>query len=360
MANGHVELRGRKWYAFWVDENGKRRSKSVGEDEGAARRYLAARQADAAVAKGSLREVGFDALAHDFVLRVAPTRYKRSTVDNIRCDVRAHLVPYFGDAPVSSIATRDVDDYVSMRVTEHGAAAGTVRGELNTLRQVLATGVSWGYAPTNAAMGTRLKVPKRSEASFLRPTELKSLFEAAAPEWRPLLMTAGLAGLRCGELGGLLERDIDFDRHQIHVKRSVYNGRYNTTKTGSSVRNVDMPPTLERELRSWLASPLRLPTPTGIVFPSPKGNPMSSHLANANGLRPALAAASLPRVRMHDLRHTYASLLLANRESIKYVQRMMGHDSIKTTIDTYGHLIDEQNRPAAERLDEAVWGTSLR
>ena len=59
--------------------------------------------------------------------------------------------------------------------------------------------------------------------------------------------------------------------------------------------------------------------------------------------------------RLHDLRHTYASILIANRESLKYIQRMLGHESVKTTVDTYGHLIDESNMPAARRLDEAVF-----
>lgn len=360
MARGHVEKRGRSFYAVWADENGTRRAKSLGGSEAKAMRYLAARQAEVAARAPVAGGTAFEALAAEFETRVAPTRWKPSTVKCVRCDIWRHLVPYFGGSAVSGITARDVDDYLFSRIAEEGACAGTVRGELNTLRQMLDTAVAWGYATRNAAKDAKLKVPRKSEASFLRPAELARLLEAAAPEWRPLLMTAALAGLRCGELGGLLEKDVDFEGHQLHVRRSVYNGRYTTPKTPSSVRKVDMSPTLEEELRAWLESPLRVRTPTGIVFASPKGNPVSSHIANERALRPALERAGLPRIRMHDLRHTYASLLLANRESIKYVQRMLGHDSIKTTIDTYGHLLEEANRPAARRLDEAIWGSGSR
>lgn len=112
---------------------------------------------------------------------------------------------------------------------------------------------------------------------------------------------------------------------------------------------------MERELRAWIVSPLRLKTQTGILFPSRCGNPTTSYVGNKTALQPALEAAGLPKIRLHDLRHTYASILIANRESLKYIQRMLGHESVNTTVDTYGHLIDESNMPAARRLDEAVF-----
>ena len=70
---------------------------------------------------------------------------------------------------------------------------------------------------------------------------------------------------------------------------------------------------------------------------------------------PALKAAELPRIRFHDLRHTYASLLIDQGENIKYVQNQMGHASIKVTLDTYGHLMKDVNKEAASRLGDAIF-----
>lgn len=71
---------------------------------------------------------------------------------------------------------------------------------------------------------------------------------------------------------------------------------------------------------------------------------------------PALKKAKLNKIRFHDLRHTYASLLIDQGENIKYVQNQMGHSSIKVTMDTYGHLMKDVNKEAASRLGDAIFG----
>ena len=75
---------------------------------------------------------------------------------------------------------------------------------------------------------------------------------------------------------------------------------------------------------------------------------------------PALRRAGLPRIRFHDLRHTYASLLIAQGEHPKYIQAQMGHSSINVTMDTYGHLLDTVNRAAADRLGEQIFDDSWK
>jgi integrase len=94
-----------------------------------------------------------------------------------------------------------------------------------------------------------------------------------------------------------------------------------------------------------------------LMFPSEKGTFRDpSHVVR--DLRTVLKKAGLRHIRFHDLRHTYASLLLQNRESPVYVNEQLGHHSIQITVDTYGHLIPGANRQAVNRLDDAEWRTT--
>lgn len=356
MARGYVTRRGKMWYAIWVDSEGNARSKSVSMQESEARLFLERRKMEVDLARRhDCKAVLFEQAAEEYIARVLPTAYKPSTVVNMTSDLKAHLIPFFKDAYVCEISARDIDSYIAERIIDERASSGKTVREINTFRQFMNTAVTWRYASYNPGYLVKLKARNVNSISFLRPVELKSLFEHAHPAWRPYLMTAGLTGMRCGELAGLFERDVDFAEHKIRVRRSVYAGKYDTPKTAAAIRDIDMPPSLERELRAWIGSPLRLKTQTGILFPSRYGNPPTSFVGNKTALQPALEAAGLPKIRLHDLRHTYASILIANRESLKYIQRMLGHESVKTTVDTYGHLIDESNMPAARRLDEAVF-----
>jgi len=90
-----------------------------------------------------------------------------------------------------------------------------------------------------------------------------------------------------------------------------------------------------------------------LMFPSEKGTFRDpSHVVR--DLRTVLKKAGLRRIRFHDLRHTYASLLLQNRESPVYVKEQLGHHSIQITVDTYGHLVPGANREAVNRLDDLL------
>jgi integrase len=89
-----------------------------------------------------------------------------------------------------------------------------------------------------------------------------------------------------------------------------------------------------------------------LVFPSRDGSPMDGDNLRHRVFYPLLEKADVPRIRFHDIRHTFASLLLQNGESVHYVKEQMGHASIQTTVDVYGHLVPGANRNAVNRLDD--------
>jgi len=89
-----------------------------------------------------------------------------------------------------------------------------------------------------------------------------------------------------------------------------------------------------------------------LVFPSEAGGPLCADNFRSRVFRRMIEVADVPRFRFHDIRHTYASLLLTQGESLHYVKEQMGHASIQTTVDVYGHLVPGSNRNAVNRLDD--------
>jgi integrase len=164
-------------------------------------------------------------------------------------------------------------------------------------------------------------------------------------------------GLRQGELLGLRWSDIDFAGRFIHVRQNRVHG-VTTTPKNHQVRRVDMSTQLALELKALrrrerarcLAESVDMPT---MVFASKTGGYLDVGNVRRAFYR-ILTAAGLRHIRFHDLRHTFASLLIQQGESLAYVRDQMGHASIQITVDTYGHLVPGGNRAAVDRLDDAA------
>lgn len=175
------------------------------------------------------------------------------------------------------------------------------------------------------------------------------------PELRyhTLFMAAILTGLRQGELFGLKWEDVDWFSKQVHVRRSYNNSRFYPPKTKTSNRKIDVPPQLIKQLKEWrLACPA---SPHDLVFPNEAGQPLSPINMVRRKFEPALKRAGVDRIRWHDLRHTYPSIQLDLDVNIKYLQNQMGHATINITLDTYGHLLRNENSAAAARLGNAIF-----
>lgn len=150
---------------------------------------------------------------------------------------------------------------------------------------------------------------------------------------------------------GLTWDSINWITRKITVDKNFTHGRVDTTKTGK-VRKVDMSLELVKVLKEW-----RLACPKGehnLVFPNGDGGYQDANNMIKRRFKPALNRAGIDSLRFHDLRHTYASLLLANGAPIKYVQHQLGHSSIKMTMDLYTHLLLEVNEQCVNLLDNIV------
>jgi integrase len=199
----------------------------------------------------------------------------------------------------------------------------------------------------------------------LTPEEVKILLEAAADNrFYPVIYTALNTGLRQAELLGLRWRDIDLDLRSISVCQVLYKRRgvcvFKEPKTSHSKRRVSMTAKLvdylseykgERESLSLHLG--RLLKPDDLVFSNIEGNPIDPGVLSHNFGR-IVKRASLENVRFHDLRHTFASLMLLRGAKPKVISEALGHSSVAFTMDVYSHIIEGMQQDAMALLDEVV------
>jgi len=175
-------------------------------------------------------------------------------------------------------------------------------------------------------------------------------------KYKTLLRLAIFSGARQGEILGLKWTDVDWFNSQIHIQRTYNHGKWYRPKSKTSNRKIDLGPTMMSELKKWkLAYP---PSNLDLIFPNETGNPLDQSNMLKSCFYPCLKKAGIERISFHDLRHTYASLLIEQGENIKYIQNQLGHSSPTVTLDVYAHLMKPTNQESACKLENTVFETS--
>jgi len=158
---------------------------------------------------------------------------------------------------------------------------------------------------------------------------------------------------RQGELLGLQWQDIDWENNQIHIQRTFNNGNWYDVKTQTSNRKIDIGPSMMADLKRWQGE--CKPNKQNLIFPNSAGQTMNHTNMRARHFYPALEAAGIKKIRFHDLRHTYASLLIDQGENIKYIKTQLGHSSPTVTLNVYAHLMKQVNQESACRLENTIF-----
>jgi integrase len=228
-------------------------------------------------------------------------------------------------------------------------SAKTVVNHLVPLRLMFKHAVRWGYLKQNPADYVERPRVERKEMAFLEPSEVRAFLQEVSAKYYALFLTAVLTGLRRGELLGLQVDDLNFHKNQIHVRRALWKGTFITPKTKYSIRAVDMTPVLAYELKKHVLS--KPHSDAKLLFCTDEGKPLDADALVRRQFIPALKRAKLHKIRFHDLRHTNVALRIAEGQNIKYIQHQLGHSSIQTTLDRYGHLLSDANQEQAKNLD---------
>ncbi len=263
----------------------------------------------------------------------------------------------FKPIKINRITTAKVEKWISARHNE-GMNIATIKKILVTLGQIMAYAVRHGYIDYNPVRDAeRPRGNGESEESKIRvltPAEINAFLDAERDmKYRTLFKLAVFSGARQGELLGLKWSDVKWEDNQIHIQRTFNKGNWYDVKTAASNRKIDIGPSMIAKLKEWkLACPSNA---YDLVFPNKAGKPIDHNNLRKWHFYPCLEKAGLPKIRFHDLRHTYASLRIEQGENIKYIQSQLGHSSPTITLNVYSHLMKSVNREAALRLENAIF-----
>ncbi len=301
--------------------------------------------------------------------------YKKPKLRVTSWEVReGHLKNHFKDLDglkINQITTPFIEKFIA-RKQEQEMNINTLRKVLGTLNQILSYAVRHKYLdhnPLRDAERPRDPGEDKKEIQVLTPEQIRAFLEDVEDrKYKTLFLMAIMTGARQGELLGLEWGDLDLEKNQVYIQRTFNNGRFFPTKTKGSKRKIDLSPTVMHELKIWkLACPK---TDLDLMFPNDAGGPIDKNNMMKRYFEPALEKAGIitrdkrtkkiegPPVRFHDLRHTYASLLLEQGENIKYVQTMLGHSTPMVTLNVYSHLMKPVNQEAVCRLENTIFETT--
>lgn len=279
--------------------------------------------------------------------------------------LKLHILPALGRIPLSRLNPQHVQHFLNGKLSE-GLAPLTVRQIRAVLRRALGQAEAWGLVTANAAALTQGPKVERYNARFLTAQEAKTLLEACRGHRLEAFFTLALTtGMREGELLGLRWGSMDPEGGTLKVEAQLQRigGKPQLVppKSSRSRRTLKLPNLALEALRVHRTRQALERLKAGsvwdngldLVFTSQTGRPLDPNNLKRT-LQSLLRKAGLPRIRIHDLRHSTASFLLSQGVALKMVSELLGHSQISMTADTYGHLAPEALEEVARRIDEVL------
>ncbi|MCP4544929.1 MAG: site-specific integrase [bacterium] len=357
---------GKTYGICYRDAQGRLHQRIVSNDKDEAKKALtkAMREVDQGLHRPDARKVVFGTYARTWLegkkAEIRPTTWRA---------YRTHVLRHMLDPDIGLSAVRfhkiTLPLLRSFRTAlidpSRELSPKSVNAVLTTLGCILDQARKDGFLTVNPARDLKkLPVPHR-EMDFLQPFEVAPLLEQANVTDKTLHVAVTLAiftGLRRSELLALRFEDIvdDGSGSYLRVTRTYHGkGRFEEPKTQRSRRNVSIPSFVLRTIRGHR---LRQGNPSGegLIFDNGTGQPLDpDHLSKTLWKRLLRSAGVRESLRWHDLRHTYASLMLAEGVNMNVIKTQMGHSSISVTMDRYAHLMPSACQDAADKLQESVF-----
>lgn len=286
-----------------------------------------------------------------------------ATVRSYEGHIRRYLGPHLGHIALSVVSSADINCMYDELLSKTQLSNATVARINATLMSALNAAVRAGLIEKNPAELVELPPATRSPQATWSPQELMQFLDGAIDhEHHALFALLATRGLRRAEALGLRWSDVDLDQGWLRVTRQLehYNGvvAFGPPKSKAGIRTV--------AIDEWLARILHLrgcsqrlkgklngwcPDDDTLVFTDDMGVPLNP-LRVSRSFDKAVAESGLPRIRLHDLRHTSASIGLASGESLLEVSRRLGHSSIAVTGDIYSRISLETATHSARRMSE--------
>jgi integrase len=301
----------------------------------------------------------------DLWLKDVTDTVRRSTYEGYEYAIRPHIKPALGKIKLKDLTPAHARWFYRDRL-DSGLAPATVHKLHVVLHKALKAAVADGVVPRNPVAGLKLPRITREEIEPLTEGESRRLLETVRGDRLEALYVLALnTGMRQGELLALKWDDVDLERGVLRVRRTLTHANKSFVlgepKTKNSRRTIRLTTGAVDALRAHLSRQLEeieemgsLYQPGGLIFATEAGTIINPSNLRNRSFKPLLERAGLPPILFHDLRHTCATLLLGRDVNAKVVSEMLGHSSIRITLDIYSHLMPDMQEKAAKALEEAL------
>jgi len=357
-----IAKRRNRWVLDFYDNQGKRRWKTLPEGTTEAKAREAMREIEDQIARGvylpDKKIPTFEKVAEDWI------KYKKQKIrESTWHAYNGHLKNHFhslNSIKINRITIARVEKFISEK-QENGMNLSTLKKVIITFNQVVKYAIRHRYIDYNpvrdAEKPTGQGEEEKPKIRILSPEEINALLNNTDDlKHRTLFKLAIMSGARQGELLGLKWTDVDWFNNQIHIQRTYNHGKIYKPKSKTSNRKVDLGPSMMIDLKTWkLACPKN---DLDLLFPNKGGNFTDQSKMLRRHFFPAIEKVEIGKIRFHDLRHSYASLLIEQGENIKYIQSQLGHSSPTVTLDVYAHLMNPYNQESARRLENTIFSTT--
>ena len=289
---------------------------------------------------------------------------RQRTYERYESIARVHIKPALGRVKLKALTPAHVRNLYRKKL-DAGLAPRTVNYIHTTLHKALKNAVTDGLIPRNPSDAVKPPRPAKPEIRPLTQDQARSLLASAKVDrFYALYVLALHCGLREGELLGLQWDDVDLNAGKLSVRRTLSEIRtghkFERPKNGKG-RSVKLSQRALESLRTHRKRQAEQQLGAGskwqnngLVFPTTTGTTVSATNLLGRHFKPLLKRAGLPDIRLHDLRHTCATMLLKMGQHPKYVQELLGHANISITLDTYSHVIEGMGDGLADAMDGAL------
>jgi integrase len=378
---GSVYKRGKAWWVkveLGTDENGKRirhqqRGGATKKEAEAVLTQIQARVDSGTYVEPTKQTVG-RFLAESWLPAIRET-VRPSTMDSYRMLVSKHIAPALGSTRLQSLTPARLNAFYADLLAggrvdgKGGLSPKTVRNVHVVLHRALRDAVRWSLIPRNPAEYAdppKLTDSGRKEMQTWTAQELRTFLEQVADDrlYAAFLLAAS-TGMRRGEVLGLRWSDVSLDLSRLSVRQTLittdYRLEFSTPKTNKGRRSIALDATTLAGLREHRKAQLEERMAVGegfqdhgLVFCKVDGSPLHPDLFSQTFDR-YVVRSGLPRVRLHDLRHTHATLALQAGVHPKVVSERLGHSTVAFTLDVYSHAIPAMQEEAAETVASLVF-----
>jgi integrase len=357
--------KGSRWRARYVDDQGREHEKNFGRKIDA-QQWLNKQVSDQVTGTWTdpaLSGVTFGAMAERWLSTKATRSAK--TIAGYRSLLDTVVLPRWRDVPLRDVQFDGLQVWItglsvdgSVRLKGKGLSASRVRQAHQLVGAVLKFAVKAKHLPANPADGVELPRLPEVEQRYLTHEQLHRV-AVASGRLRTLVLVLGYCGLRFGEAAALRAGDIDVPSRRIRVRRSITYvrkiGLVEGPTKNHTARAVPVPAFVARLLESEIADR----DAGALVFTSARsGGHLTLGQARYTFQKAAAAVEGCGGTRLHDLRHTCASLAISAGANVKVVQRLLGHKTAVLTLDRYGHLFPDDLDAVATAFDVAAQATA--